>query len=278
MHRILTIINLFARSIIVRKVYFLLAVLMLICIGCEWRLKSNDEASDSQAVTIERYDRMEGLYLTTGDYSALMQLNKSYPTQTRTLIEDVLQLGQVNDPDINAKFLQFFSDSTLQQMINDVQEQFANIDDLNKELTEAFRRLKEEIPSLEMPLVYTQIGSFDQSIIVGNKTLGISLDKYLGVNYPFYVEHYSDMQRKMMTRKMITPDCLSFYLLSLYPLTAEDSTQDARDRHMGKIQWVVNRITDRQVFDNPRVADVDSFMNDNKQISVERLLRDDIIY
>jgi len=262
----------------VRKVYFLLAVLMLICIGCEWRLKSNDEASDSQAVTIERYDRMEGLYLTTGDYSALMQLNKSYPTQTRTLIEDVLQLGQVNDPDINAKFLQFFSDSTLQQMINDVQEQFANIDDLNKELTEAFRRLKEEIPSLEMPLVYTQIGSFDQSIIVGNKTLGISLDKYLGVNYPFYVEHYSDMQRKMMTRKMITPDCLSFYLLSLYPLTAEDSTQDARDRHMGKIQWVVNRITDRQVFDNPRVADVDSFMNDNKQISVERLLRDDIIY
>ncbi len=278
MHRILTIINLFARSIIVRKVYLLLAVLMLICIGCEWRLKSNDEASDSQAVTIERYDRMEGLYLTTGDYSALMQLNKSYPTQTRTLIEDVLQLGQVNDPDINAKFLQFFSDSTLQQMINDVQEQFANIDDLNKELTEAFRRLKEEIPSLEMPLVYTQIGSFDQSIIVGNKTLGISLDKYLGVNYPFYVEHYSDMQRKMMTRTMITPDCLSFYLLSLYPLTAEDSTQDARDRHMGKIQWVVNRITDRQVFDNPRVADVDSFMNDNKQISVERLLRDDIIY
>jgi len=278
LHRILTIINLFARSIIVRKVYLLLAVLMLICIGCEWRLKSNDEASDSQAVTIERYDRMEGLYLTTGDYSALMQLNKSYPTQTRTLIEDVLQLGQVNDPDINAKFLQFFSDSTLQQMINDVQEQFANIDDLNKELTEAFRRLKEEIPSLEMPLVYTQIGSFDQSIIVGNKTLGISLDKYLGVNYPFYVEHYSDMQRKMMTRTMITPDCLSFYLLSLYPLTAEDSTQDARDRHMGKIQWVVNRITDRQVFDNPRVADVDSFMNDNKQISVERLLRDDIIY
>lgn len=278
MHRILTIINLFARSIIVRKVYLLLAVLMLICIGCEWRLKSNEEASDSQAVTIERYDRMEGLYLTTGDYSALMQLNKSYPTQTRTLIEDVLQLGQVNDPDINAKFLQFFSDSTLQQMINDVQEQFANIDDLNKELTEAFRRLKEEIPSLEMPLVYTQIGSFDQSIIVGNKTLGISLDKYLGVNYPFYVEHYSDMQRKMMTRTMITPDCLSFYLLSLYPLTAEDSTQDARDRHMGKIQWVVNRITDRQVFDNPRVADVDSFMNDNKQISVERLLRDDIIY
>ena len=92
----------------------------------------------------------------------------------------MLQLGQVNDPEINVKFLRFFSDSTLQQMINDVQEQFTNLDDLNNELTEAFRNLKEEVPSVEMPQVYAQIGSFDQSIIVGNKTLGISLDKYLG--------------------------------------------------------------------------------------------------
>ena len=157
-----------------RKVYLLLFVLMLICLGCEWRLKSNDETSNDSIVTIERYDRIESLYLTTGDYSALLQMNKSFP----------LQLGQVNDPEINVKFLRFFSDSTLQQMINDVQEQFTNLDDLNNELTEAFRNLKEEVPSVEMPQVYAQIGSFDQSIIVGNKTLGISLDKYLGADYP----------------------------------------------------------------------------------------------
>ena len=193
----------------------MLFVLMLICLGCEWRLKSNDEASNDSIVTIERYDRIESLYLTTGDYSALLQMNKSFPMQTRTLIENVLQLGQVNDPEINIKFLRFFSDSTLQQMINDVQEQFTNLDDLNNELTEAFRNLKEEVPSVEMPQVYAQIGSFDQSIIVGNKTLGISLDKYLGADYPFYREHYTDEQRKMMTRSMITPDCLGFYLLSL---------------------------------------------------------------
>ena len=167
----------------------MLFVLMLICLGCEWRLKSNDETSNDSIVTIERYDRIESLYLTTGDYSALLQMNKSFPMQTRTLIENVLQLGQVNDPEINIKFLRFFSDSTLQQMINDVQEQFTNLDDLNNELTEAFRNLKEEVPSVEMPQVYAQIGSFDQSIIVGNKTLGISLDKYLGADYPFYREH-----------------------------------------------------------------------------------------
>lgn len=261
-----------------RKVYILLLTLMLICLGCEWRLKSNDEASNGNAVTIERYDRIESLYLTTGDYSALLQLNKSFPTQTRTLIENVLQLGQVNDPEINAKFLRFFSDSTLQQMINDVQEQFTNLDDINDELTEAFHNLKEEIPSVEKPLVYAQIGSFDQSIIVGNKTLGISLDKYLGADYPFYVEHYPIEQRRMMTRSMITPDCLGFYLLSLYPLQEKNVTEQDRNWHRGKIQWVVNRVTERTVFSNEHVALVDSFMKHNKDVSVEQLLRDNNSY
>ena len=247
---------------------------MLICIGCEWRLKSANEASNSQLLTIERFDRIESLYLTTGDYSALLQMNQLYPMQTRLLIEDVLGLGEVNEPDINQKFLYFFSDSTLQRLIDDVQKQYANIDDLNSELSDAFNRLKKVVPSVELPQVYAQIGSFDESIIVGNNTLGISLDKYLGADYPFYVEHYTERQRQGMTRSMIAPDCLSFYLLSLFPMSSEEPTQGERDLHIGKIQWVVNQVMRRQVFDNHRVAMVDSFMMRNKKLNMEQLLRD----
>ncbi|MBQ8154612.1 MAG: gliding motility protein GldB [Prevotella sp.] len=246
---------------------------MLACLGCEWHLKSNEETSDDTPLAIERYDRIESLYLTTGDYSALLQMNKTYPVQTRTLIEDVLRLGQVNDPDINAKFLNFFRDSTLQCLIDDVQHQFEDLEDISQDLSRAFSRLKKEIPSIEMPQVYAQIGSFDQSIVVGNKTLGISLDKYLGADYPFYMEHYTEQQRSMMTRSMIIPDCVGFYILSLYPMPSREMSQEDRDMHMGKIQWVVNKVTDKIVFDNHRVASVDSFMKRNKQTSVEQLLR-----
>lgn len=246
---------------------------MLACLGCEWRLKSNDEASDGMDVTIERYDRIESLYLTTGDYSALLKMNKTYPMQTRTLIEDVLRIGQVNDPEINVKFLHFFSDSTLQQMINDVQVQYADMDDLNKDLSRAFRRLKEELPSMEIPQVYAQIGSFDQSVIVGQRTLGISLDKYLGPDYPFYIEHYTENQRQMMTRDMIVPDCIGFYILSLFPVQEGELNQQERSLHMGKIQWVVNQVTGNDFFSNDRVSLVSQYMKHNKGVSVEQLLR-----
>ena len=82
-----------------RKIYVLFLIVMLTCIGCQWQLNSSDESEIE--VLVERYDLIESLYLTTGDYSALQQMSTDYPQQTRTLIEDVLKIGRVDDPEIN---------------------------------------------------------------------------------------------------------------------------------------------------------------------------------
>lgn len=88
--------------------------------------------------------------------------------------------GSVNDPQINKRFLLFYQDSTLQSLISEAEQQYANMEDINQDLTSAFEYLKEAIPSMVVPEVYAQIGSLDQSVIVGNNTIGICLDKYLG--------------------------------------------------------------------------------------------------
>ena len=257
-----------------RKVYGILFTIMLVCFSCEWQLKPSTDEVESTQISIERYDRIESLYLTTGDYSALQQMNTSYPMQTRMLIEDVLHIGKVDDEAINTKFLHFFQDSILQKMLHNVEEQYSDMEDINEELTMAFDRLREDIPNVEIPQIYAQVGSFDQSIIVGNKTLGISLDKYLGADYFFYQQHYTAHQRSLMTRDMIVPDCMSFYLLSLYPFpNNEQQPQENRDMHMGRIQWVVNRITDRKVFSNSFVTHVDQLMKKNRRMTIDQLLR-----
>ena len=255
----------------VRKIYLILFVVMLVCVGCEWQLKI-----DESEVVVERYDRIQSLYLTTSDFSALQQMNTTYPMQTRTLIEDIIRIGKVNDPQINTKFLRFYQDSTLQALINEAEQQYANMDDINDGLTEAFRYLKKEISNIEIPEVYAQIGSLDQSVIVGNGMIGICLDKYLGAEYALYLKPqygYSVDQRKMMEREFIVPDCIGFYLLSLYPMPFDKPLSQAeRDVHMGRIQWVANRATGREVFRSIYVQKVDRFMKHNKNISVEQLL------
>jgi hypothetical protein len=240
---------------------------MLCCIGCEWQLKSDETDTE---IVVDRYDRIQSLYLTTGDFSALQQMNTAYPTQTRTLIEDVLRIGKVNEADINTKFLRFYQDSTLQMLINEAEQQYANMDDINKELTSAFQYLLQNIPEMEIPVVYAQIGSLDQSIIVGNGQIGICLDKYLGADYALYQKQnygYSQEQKNMMQREFIVPDCIGFYLLSLYPMPFDRQlSQEERDVHMAKIQWVVNKAMGRMVFNNPMVGRIDDYMKRHKNM------------
>lgn len=260
----------------VHKVYITLFLILLLCMGCEWKLKTSDEAAE-EGVFIERYDRIESLYLTTGDFSALQQMNTGYPQQTRTLIEDMLKIGRVNEPEINVKFLNFYQDSTLQTIISDAEQQYADMDDINKQLTESFNRLRSLLPNVVAPQIYAQIGSLDQSVVVGNGMLGISLDKYLGADYPLYLREdygYTEEQRRMMTRKYIVPDCLGFYLLSLYPMPNDgEIRQTERDMHMGKIQWVVNRSMSQTVFNSPYVRMVNRFMQSHKDITVDEMLK-----
>lgn len=260
-----------------KKVYVLLLAVMLTCLGCQWQFSSSDDFSEN-GVSVERYDRIQSLYLNTGDFSALQQMNTHYPQQTRTLIEDVLKIGRVNEPEINVKFLNFYQDTTLQTLIASVEHEFASMDDVDRDLDAAFSRLEEMLPGIAVPFIYAQIGALDQSIIVGDSLLGISLDKYLGSRYPLYLRQdygYTDSQRSMMTRDYIVPDCIGFYLLSLYPMpSAPQTTQLDRDMHIGKVQWVVNQAMNRTVFNTLYVRSVGHYMKSHPGVTVDSLLRD----
>ena len=146
--------------------------------------------------------------------------------------------------------------------------------DVEEQLTSAFDRLKTLLPGFEVPRVYTQISSLDQSIVAGDGFLGISLDKYLGSDYPLYLKYgYTERQRSMMDRTAIVPDCIGFYLLGLFPFPENDTTQAARNRHMGKIQYVVNQVMDHRQFDNEQVREVEEQVAKDKSLSVEKLLQ-----
>ena len=256
-----------------RQLYIILLFIVAFCTGCQWQNSSSGDAGHADDFTIERYDRVESLYLLEADFAALQQMKTEYPVETRMLIEDVLQIGAVDEPDINTRFLMFFQDSTLQTLLADVERQFESMDDIDRQLGDAFSRLQTLLPDVEVPRVYTQIGSLDQSVTVGDGMLGVSLDKYLGADHPLYQRYgYSETQRSMMTREYIVPDCLGFYLLSLYPQPA-DTTEAARFRHMGRIQHVVNQAMQHRFFTNEYVHQAETLLSSYRGKELDSLLR-----
>lgn len=260
-------------DILVKKIYFLIIIVLALCFSCQMKFQA-DEDADTPLVKVERYDRLEYRYLTTADYSALQEMNTEYPMETRTLLEDVLQLGEATDPDINNKFINFYQDPRLQSLMTDAETQYANMDSLNAQFNMAFAYLKKVLPELKIPRVYAQLSALDQSVIVGDQTIGISLDKYLGANYPLYKTYYSAEQRKVMTHEYIVPDCIVFYLMSQYPLKGfEQRSQTDRDMHVARVQWVANRAIGQKVFSSDNIDLVNHYMKKNPKTSIDDLLR-----
>ena len=261
---------------LLKRIVIVLSLVVVLFASCDFKLRPIDFLNaEENVVEIQRFDRLQSRYLTTGDFTALQQMETDYPMETRALIENVLRLGLMDDPNISKKFLSDFQDSTLQVLISDVQAEYANIDDLNQQINTSFSKLQKEVPTLVIPRFYTQIGALDESIIVGDEMLGISLDKYMGEGYSLYKKHYSLSQRQSMNRSNIVPDCLVFYLLSQYPLASYDSkSQTERDFHMGKMMWVVNRIMGYRFFKIKFIDDVEQYQRKHN-FSIKELLEKD---
>jgi len=197
-----------------KRRWILFCLIMLLIAACGVGLWSLFVVEDSvvEEVRIERFDRVLDEYVSLGSGTALHRMNTEYPQQTKLLIEDVLAMGQVSDPDVERKLRYVFLDSTVQILLDEVHRQYGDVSDLERDFQRVFEELRKKDPSFRTPHIYAQISCLNQSIVVSDSLIGISLDKYLGRDFPLYQEFYSPEQRQQMGRDAIVTDAISAYL------------------------------------------------------------------
>lgn len=200
-----------------RRRHVLFCLLLLLIAACfvgiwGWQMLRGDRSD--VVVHIDRFDRVLDEYVSLGSGTALHRMNTDYPRQTKMLIEDILELGEVEDPNVERELRHYYLDSTVQVLLEEVHRQYADVSDLERDFTRVFKVLKKQDPDFRPPHVYTQISCLGQSIVVSDTLLGISLDKYLGADFPLYQEFYTPQQRQQMKRSDIVTDAVSTYLLA----------------------------------------------------------------
>jgi len=236
-------------------IVIILIVLALIGAGVvTWWLDHSDKACrEERTIRIVRYDCLVEDYVETGNVALWQRMNNEFPLETRTLIEDVLHLGHSDAEGIEDSLCAFYRDSVLTLLRRDVNSRFADMSDVECQLGKAFRQMQEEVPNFKVPRVYTQFSALSESIIVGDSLIGISLDKYLGADYPLYKKYFNPNQRATMQPERIVQDCLFFYLNQLYAgqLARGDKHYTMLDLmlHLGKLNWVVAYVTQQSLVD-----------------------------
>ena len=127
-------------------------------------------------------------------------------------VEDVLGIGRVDEPGIEKRLRTYYLDSTVQVLLEEVHRQYADMSDIEAALQQAFQEQQRKNPAFRVPHVYAQISCLRQSIIVADTLIGISLDKYLGEDFPLYKDFYNEEQRRQMRRDSIVADAMRYYL------------------------------------------------------------------
>ena len=215
---------------------------VLLMTSCQWDGKSGQQ-SDELQVKIARYDRLQYEYVTLHSVAALQKMNTNYPQVTKVMIEDVLELGKVDDNKINDVLLEYFNDTTLQRLVKDANVKFKDLSWLEKELQKGLQKFKKKIPSLRIPTFFAQISALNQSVVVIDTLVGFSLDKYMGADYDLYKRYYYEYQTYNMRQERIVSDCFTYYLLSEYPYVWKPGrTLLELMMHRGKIHWVVSQV------------------------------------
>ena len=227
-------------------------LMALLAVSCRLSTGNGMEHQKQGEISVLRYDKLLNEYVRSNSFSALQKMNMEYRQPTKILIEDVLAIGRVGDDTISQKLKTFYSDTTLLRLMNDVDDRFPNLDQLEEGLTKGFKKLIKEVPGIRIPIIYSQVSALNELIVLTDTLLGISLDKYMGEDYPLYKRFYYDYQRRTMRPDRILPDCFIYYLMGQYPFPFENGNGLVDVMlHYGKINYAV-----QQILGNPSIYEV----------------------
>jgi hypothetical protein len=80
----------------------------------------------------------------------------------------------------------FLTDTMIVDIRQQVDAQSSRFDRMREDLVEAFKYYQYHFPGKPLPVIYTMVSGFNQSVVTAEELIGISLDKYLGVDCPYY--------------------------------------------------------------------------------------------
>lgn len=151
----------------------------------------------------------------------------------------MVQFGHRDSAQTHIIIKHFLADTTVSVLYNAALNKYSDVSDLNKQLTDAFRRSHYFFPELPIPKLYMHLSGFNQSVIVGEDFISLSADNYMGSDFELYKEAgIYDYQKLNMCREKIVSDFVAAYLLSEFPFQAKDFTLLEEIIYRGKIVYV----------------------------------------
>lgn len=207
--------------------------------SCKGQGINTNTITDATPMTVHRFDSVLYTLVTSGDTTLRSRLLCTYPEMTEILGKGVLNMQSPHQSGFFDKIEGYYSEPTLLRLYADALQKYSDIEEIEQSLGNAFAWMHEQFPAMQIPAVYMHVSGLSQNILAGDSLLSLSIDKYMGSDYPLYHDFFYDYQLRRMEPSMIVPDYVSGWLMSEYPFAGRENVLLDMMVHAGKIKYVV---------------------------------------
>lgn len=135
----------------------------------------------------------------------------------------------------------FLADSSVCRLYDDVESQYDDVSDIEKELSDAFSIYQYYFPDSIMPRIYMHVSGFNQCIVMTDSAVSFSADDYLGSDYPWYNGVMYNYELPLLVRGRVALDIVLGHLTATFPATdmVEQNLLDAMVEQ-GRLRYLLS--------------------------------------
>ena len=180
------------------------------------------------------------LFAAKGDLSEkLPEIEDSFGEFYKIFTQQMIRIGSTDNPETLEKLQSFLNDSVIIKVKRQTDE-LIDEDQIQKDFEQAFKHYHYYFPEKKIPDVYTCISGFNQSIVVSEDLIGISLDKYLGDSEYYPQLGIAKYKVKNMHPEKIVPDAMYAWALTDYPIKSEADKLIEHMIYKGKLMYFLD--------------------------------------
>lgn len=193
--------------------------------SCSGRSDYRIRALAETPVEVVRFDSLLVEYGSLADTSAFRDAVAAHGAFWDIYNRHVL--GLADAPYYREGLAAFLGDTSVARLYADTQRTYADFTGEARALSALAARYGTLFPELPMPVFQTHVSGLNQSIVTMDSLLSVSLDCYLGSDYPLYAHRYHDYELRAHGRERLIADVGEVLLRNALPLPEGETLIDA---------------------------------------------------
>lgn len=225
--------------------YILLLLILIFGTSCHSRKDYLADLSIPDIkVKIARFDSAVIMIDTTDINHSISDLYKQYPIFMPIYVSNILGFDITDTASLANGLTAYLNDTVYGFASTNKYEKevFADISDIENQLSVAFGRLKVLYPTMTMPQLYMFVSGFVTPIYISDSCIAIGADMYLGSDYIYYNGVVNEYEKIKMNPEFVAGDVLCAYLYKNIPYNFTTNRLLDQMIYNGKILFVLSQL------------------------------------